>query len=226
MGSKNNNTISDFQDDSDDQPTEDPGSSAGSGSREDVNQKLAAVTADLEAVRDKYLRLAAEFENYKRRGQREQGEAIRFANEGLLKEMLPIVDNLERAIRSAKASPTLDGITQGVDLTLKQFLETLARFGVRPIASVGEPFDPARHQAVSRTAGDAPENSVIEEYQRGYLLHDRVLRPAMVSVSVPEAEAEAGVHDAQADRDQTSQHAAGAKRARPGDAGLQDREGE
>jgi molecular chaperone GrpE len=200
MGSQNNNTISDFQDNSDDRPTEDPGSSEGSGSLEDVQAKLAAVTADLEAARDKYLRLAAEFENYKRRGQREQGEAIRFANEGLLKEMLPIVDNLERAIRSTKASPTLDGVAQGVDLTLKQFLETLARFGVRPITSVGEPFDPARHQAVSRTAGDAPENSVVEEYQRGYLLHDRVLRPAMVSVSVPEADA--GSDDTQDDRDQ------------------------
>lgn len=167
MGSKNHNTISDSQDNSDDRPTEDPGSSAGTGSLEDVNQRLVSVTAELEAARDKYLRLAAEFENYKRRGQREQGEAIRFANEGLLKEMLPIVDNLERALRSAKASPTLDGVTQGVDLTLKQFLETLARFGVRPISCVGEPFDPARHQAVSRTAGNGPDNSVVEEYQRG-----------------------------------------------------------
>jgi len=157
---------------------------------QEVKHRLTSTADELETLRDKYLRLAAEFENYKRRVQREQNEAIRFANEGLLKELLPIIDNLERAIRSAKESPALDGVAEGVDLTLKQFMETLARFGVRPVSSVGEQFDPSRHQAVSRTGTDAPENTVVEEYLRGYLLHDRVLRAAMVSVAGPESSGE------------------------------------
>jgi molecular chaperone GrpE len=194
MESENHNTISNFDQNSEAQPTtaqQDSNSlQEGPGSLEEVRQRLTSTADELETLRDKYLRLAAEFENYKRRVQRDQSEAIRFANEGLLKELLPIVDNLERAIRSAKECPTLDGVAEGVDLTLKQFLETLARFGVRPVSSIGEQFDPSRHQAVSHTGTDAPENTVVEEYLRGYLLHDRVLRAAMVSVAGPKSSGE------------------------------------
>lgn len=193
MEPETRNTISNFDNNSEAQPTADRESNSvpeGSGSLEEAQQKLATTAEELQAMRDKYLRLAAEFDNYKRRAQRDQGDAIRFANEGLLKEVLPIVDNLERAIHSAKQAPTLDGVAQGVELTLKQFLETLAKFGVRPVPSIGEPFDPSRHQAVSRTESEAPENTVVQEFQRGYLWHDRILRPAMVSVAGPAASAE------------------------------------
>lgn len=193
------NTISNFDDNPEGQPTTEQHDASslreGAGSLEEAQRKLDSVTEELEGMRDKYLRLAAEFENYKRRTQRDQSDAIRFANEGLLKELLPIVDNLERAIRSAKDTPTLDGVAQGVELTFKQFMETLGKFGVRPVASVGEPFDPSRHQAVSRTESAAPENTVVEELQRGYLLHDRVLRAAMVSIAAPETSDESNDSD-------------------------------
>ena len=120
--------------------------------------------------------------------QKQKQEYSQFANESLLKELLPIVDNLERALKCVKEGRTTDGLVQGVELTLKQFTETLARFGVRPIVSLGAPFDPTRHQAVAQQASDkAAENTVIEEYQKGYQLHDRILRAAMVVVAAAQA---------------------------------------
>lgn len=154
----------------------------------DLRQALASKTEEAQALQDKHLRLAAEFENYKRLAQKDQRDYARFANESLLKELLPIVDNLERAIKAAKDAPKegakIDGLIEGVELTLKQFIDVLAKSGVRQIVSVGEPFDPARHQAVARVESPgAPENTVVEEFQKGYLLHDRMLRAAMVTVA-------------------------------------------
>ncbi len=139
---------------------------------------------ELQILQDKYLRLAAEFENYKRLAQREQSESIRFGNESLLKNLLPIIDNLERAIQCAKDAGTGGPLLEGVELTHKQFLETVSKLGVRQICSKGNPFDPAVHQAVTQveSESEAP-NTVVEEFQKGYFLHDRILRPAMVSVA-------------------------------------------
>jgi molecular chaperone GrpE len=175
------NTFNELEAASEDRLTDDQGKA---GSDEDLKQALAARIEEAKALQDKYLRLAAEFENFKRLSQRDQREYYRFANESLLKELLPIVDNLERAIRSSKDRPGSDGLIQGVDLVLKQCLETLAKFGVRPVNSVGETFDPSRHQAVAHVESeDASGKIVVEEYQRGYLLHDRILRAAMVAVA-------------------------------------------
>ena len=175
------NTFSKLEPTSEDRPTTDREKP---GSAEEVEQALAAKNEEAKALQDKYLRLAAEFENFKRLTQREQREYYRFANESLLKELLPIVDNLERAIKSSQESLGSDGLIQGVELVLKQFLETLAKFGVCPVNSVGEPFDPSRHQAVAHVESeDASGKIVVEEYQRGYLLHDRILRAAMVAVA-------------------------------------------
>ncbi len=150
----------------------------------DLEQALASKTEEAKTFQDKYLRLAAEFENFKRLAQKQKQEYSQFANESLLKELLPIVDNLERALKCVQEGRTTDGLVQGVELTLKQFTETLARFGVRPIVSLGVPFDPTRHQAVAQQESKtAAENSVIEEYQKGYQLHDRILRAAMVVVA-------------------------------------------
>lgn len=153
-----------------------------------LNQALAAKTEEAQALHDKHLRLAAEFENYKRLAQKDQRDYARFASESLLKELLPIVDNLERAIKAAKEAPKegakADSLIEGVELTLKQFMDLLAKAGVRQIASVGEQFDPARHQAVARVESPgAPDNTVVEEFQKGYLLHERMLRAAMVTVA-------------------------------------------
>lgn len=144
---------------------------------------------ELQISQDKYLRLAAEFENYKRRAQRDQSDSIRFGNESLLKNLLPIIDNLERAIQCAKDVGTSGPLLEGVELTHKQFLETVNKVGVRQLSTTGNSFDPAIHQAVTQVESENVEpNTVIEEFQKGYLLHDRILRPAMVSVAKEKSE--------------------------------------
>lgn len=150
---------------------------------EDLKEALATKTEEAQGYQDRYLRLAAEFENYKRRAQRDQQEFARYANETVLKELLTTVDNLERAVRFSKEQKGGEGLLEGVELTLKQLMETLTKFGVRPVTSLGEPFDPSRHQAVARTESQAEANTVVDEYQKGYFLHDRILRPAMVTVA-------------------------------------------
>jgi molecular chaperone GrpE len=131
---------------------------------------------------DRLLRLTAEFENYKKRMAREKADFMRYANENLIKDLLESLDNLERAL-SHEAEESTAGLAEGVHMTLKMLLDTLARHGVTPVEAVGKPFDPNFHEAVSNAAADDVENNhVIEEYQRGYLLHDRLIRPAMVLV--------------------------------------------
>ena len=145
---------------------------------------LAAKIEECKSLNDKYLRLAAEFENYKRLTQREQRDQIKFGNELLLQELLPVVDNLERAIKAARDNGGSSALVQGIDLTLKQLSGALAKFGVQTVESVGQAFDPSAHQAVSHVPSDTvPSNHVVDEFQKGYRLHERILRAAMVSVS-------------------------------------------
>jgi len=162
----------------------------------ELQQALTVKAEEVKSVNDKYLRLAAEFDNYKRLIQRDQRDQIRFGNEQLLKELLPVVDNLERAIKSSREGGNSDVLIQGVDLTLKQLTGALTRFHVIPVEAVGQPFDPATHQAVTSVASEKiPKQHVIDELQRGYLLHDRILRAAMVSVSTGRANGAAGTED-------------------------------
>jgi molecular chaperone GrpE len=150
----------------------------------ELQQALAAKTEEWQALNDRYLRLAAEFENYKRLAQRDQRDHIRYGNEQILKELLPVVDNLERAVKAAKDNGNSESLVQGVDLTLKQLMGVLTKFGVQPVATVAQPFDPTAHHAVASVVSpQVAENHVVEEFQRGYRLHDRILRAAMVSVS-------------------------------------------
>jgi molecular chaperone GrpE len=156
---------------------------------EELQLALAEKTTKFNELNDKYLRLAAEFDNYKRLAQRDQRDLIRFGNEQLLKELLPVVDNLERAVKAAREGGSSDVLIQGVDLTLKQLTGALTRFHVLPVETVGQPFDPATHQAVASVASEkVPEQHVVDEFQRGYRLHDRTLRAAMVSVSTGQAQ--------------------------------------
>ncbi|MBC7840335.1 MAG: nucleotide exchange factor GrpE [Nitrospiraceae bacterium] len=150
---------------------------------------LAAKAEEVTGLNEKYLRLAAEFDNYKRLAQRDQRDQIRFGNEHLLKELLPVVDNLERAIKSSREGAGGDVLIQGVDLTLKQLTGALTRFYVVPLETIGRPFDPATHQSVTSVASETvPKQHVVDEFQRGYLLHDRILRAAMVSISTGQAD--------------------------------------
>jgi molecular chaperone GrpE len=165
---------------------------SGSGS-EEFEQALAAKADEVKNLNDRYLRLAAEFENYKRLAQRDQREQAKFANENILKELLPVIDNLQRAVNFSKSVTGCDQLIEGVQLTLKQFIETLSKFGIKQITSIGEPFDPSRHQAVATIpSNDQPEHTIIQEHQPGYLLHDRILRAAMVTVAA--APREEGEH--------------------------------
>ncbi|NJN70591.1 MAG: nucleotide exchange factor GrpE [Nitrospira sp.] len=158
-----------------------PESETGSSS---IQDELAVKSEEWNALNDKYIRLAAEFDNYKRLSQRDQRDQIRFGNEQLLKELLPVVDNMERAIKAAQASGGDSALVQGVELTLKQLSGALAKFGVQTIETAGQEFDPSAHQAVSYgPSNDVPANKVLDEFQKGYRLHDRILRAAMVSVS-------------------------------------------
>jgi len=155
---------------------------------EELQGALAEKTEKFNELNDKYLRLAAEFDNFKRLAQRDQRDQIRFGNEDLLKELLPVVDNLERAIAASQNGGSGNGLIQGVDLTLKQLTGALAKFHVIPVETIGRPFDPAAHQAVvSVSSPKVPELHVVDEFQRGYRLHDRILRAAMVSVSTGRA---------------------------------------
>lgn len=162
----------------------------------DLQLALAAKAEEVRSLNDKYLRLAAEFDNYKRLIQRDQRDQIRFGNEQLLKELLPVVDNLERAIKASQEGGDSNILIQGVDLTLKQLTGVLSRFHVKPVETVGQLFNPATHQSVTSVASKKiPEQHVVEEFQRGYLLHDRILRAAMVSVSTGQADGASGTDD-------------------------------
>jgi molecular chaperone GrpE len=137
--------------------------------------------------REQLLRVSAEFENYKKRSLRHMEDFKKYANEALLKELLTVVDNLERAVTSSK-SPSAGSpdacIVEGVEMTLKEIMRVLEKFHVTPIDALGKPFDPVFHEAVMREETDAfPENTVCNVLQKGYMIHDRLLRPAMVSVS-------------------------------------------
>ncbi len=134
---------------------------------------------------DKYLRVFAEFDNYKKRSTREVNDFRKYANEALLRDMLTVVDNLERAIDSSNDhAENTTSIVEGVRMTLGGILDLIEKHRVTPIESVGKPFDPQFHQAFQQEESeDHPSNTVLKEFQKGYLLHDRLLRPSMVVVS-------------------------------------------
>ena len=143
--------------------------------------------------KDQILRLHAEFENYRKRSERETASFKRYANEGLIKAILPHLDNLDRALEHCRVDSPDDPLVTGVELTLKGLMDALAQFGVSRIEALGKPFDPAVHEAVMKQENaDSDDNTVLAETQAGYLLHDRLLRPAMVIVSARPQEEQAG----------------------------------
>lgn len=140
-------------------------------------------------VKDRLMWVAADFDNYKKRTAREREEHQKFAQSSLLKEVLPVLDNLERALAALKgheqeATPAFAALKQGVDMVLKQFQAVLERHGVTRIETVGKPFDPRVHEVMMQVeSSDHPEDTVLDELQGGYMIHDRVLRPARVRVT-------------------------------------------
>lgn len=154
----------------------------------DLEARVAAQAKEREELQDRYLRLAAEFDNYRKRVVRERAELIRTAHEGLLLEFLPVLDNLERALAAARSSAgssrANEALIEGVEITLRLSRGVLEKAGVREIETVGREFDPVVHHAAEQVrVTEVPENTVVEEVLRGYLLDQKVLRPALVKVS-------------------------------------------
>lgn len=160
------------------------GAAADPGERiRQLEESLSAKEAEAAANWDKYLRERADLENYRRRVQKEKEDLMKYGNECLLMEILPVLDNMERALGHA-SEESLSAVIEGVNLTRNMLLSVLKKFGVEPIESKGVAFDSAFHQAMCQIESEetAP-NTVIEEFQKGYMLNDRLLRPAMVSVA-------------------------------------------
>ncbi len=177
----------------------------------EVETAVQQVHEEYKAERDRLLRTAAEAENTKKRLQADYQRQLKFANEGILEGMIPVLDSMEAAIKSvaeqddtSDTSPTFTTFNEGVHLVHKQLLDALKIHGLTPIEAVGETFDPNQHEALLVTASDdVPEGNIIEEFRRGYMLHTRVLRASQVVVSQGPAEEEAS-DDVSDDTDATA----------------------
>jgi len=169
-----------------------------SGSAGDTEMRGAGSAASVEDVelRERLLRLQADFENFKKRIERERADHFRYATFELIGRILPVLDNFERAMAAVRPGAASDALIDGVALIHRQLVSELSASGLRAMESVGEAFDPARHEAVATDADPAqPPHTVTEVFQRGYFLYDRVLRPAMVRVRVDESDGGAEASD-------------------------------
>jgi molecular chaperone GrpE len=148
-----------------------------------LKQQLKSKELEAKNIYDRLLRQTAELDNFKKRTARERDDAIRFANEALIKDLLPVVDNLERAVAHASGGGNGKPLVEGVEMVLRQFLDVLIKHGAVQILAAGQAFDPAKHEAMAQVESDNHEpNSVVEELQKGYLYRTRLLRPAIVSL--------------------------------------------
>ena len=155
-----------------------------SGDVAELHRQLEEKTKEAEENYVRLLRLAADMENLKKRQERERAELLQFGNENLIKELLPVVDNLERALDHGRQLLAPEALLEGIEMVYQGFLKALDRFGVTPFDSVGQHFDPARHNAVMQEeAPGVPDCRVTKEVQKGYLMNQRLLRPAMVVVA-------------------------------------------
>lgn len=150
-----------------------------------LEEQLAAKEKEARENWDRFLRERADLENYRKRVGREKEELLNYGNKSLLEEILPVMDNLERALAHV-SEDGLGAVVEGIRMTHAMLLATLKKFNVTPIEAVGAPFDSAFHQAMAQVPTDQHEpNTVVEEYQKGYMLKERLLRPSMVTVATP-----------------------------------------
>jgi len=160
-----------------------------------IEDLLLEAQAEIEDWQDRALRAAADFENFKKRMERERASMLKYHGESIFRELLPVVDNLERAVEQGvvdgvDAEQNLKALLEGVELTLKSLRTTLEKFEVKPIETIGEPFDPTIQEALSMEASNSvPANHVVGEYEKGYHYKDRLLRAARVIVSSGTADA-------------------------------------
>jgi molecular chaperone GrpE len=152
---------------------------------EELEKHVSKLERELSEMKDRYLRVQADLENFRRRTRKEKEEQAKYAALPVVKALLPALDNLERALDAARSeNASSDGLGQGVEMVTKQMFDILKEFGLESIPSVGEPFNPEFHEAVMTVESEEYESgTVVEELQKGYLLKDRVIRPSMVKVS-------------------------------------------
>ncbi|WP_271401249.1 nucleotide exchange factor GrpE [Salinicoccus roseus] len=147
------------------------------------DEEIESLKQQVETEENKYLKLYAEFENFKRRNRQEMETNNKYKHQGMVEDLLPIIDNFERALKIEGDSESFNSLLKGVEMVYNDLVNTLMKHDVREIESVGQPFDPNYHQAVMTEASDEDDGIVIEEFQKGYILKDRVIRPSMVKVS-------------------------------------------
>ena len=151
-----------------------------------TDDDLLALLDERDQLKDQLLRVVAETENYKKRAEREKAEFIKRANQNLIRDLLPILDNLERALSCAQSEDEAEegALLEGLDLIKREFMKVMEKNGVEPIEAMGRPFDPEIHEAMMQQEdAEADDNSVLCVYQKGYLHHGRLIRPAQVVVS-------------------------------------------
>ena len=147
------------------------------------DEEIESLKQQVETEENKYLKLYAEFENFKRRNRQEMETNNKYKHQEMVEDLLPIIDNFERALKIEGDSESFNSLLKGVEMVYNDLVNTLMKHDVREIESVGQPFDPNYHQAVMTEASDEDDGIVIEEFQKGYILKDRVIRPSMVKVS-------------------------------------------
>jgi molecular chaperone GrpE len=160
------------------------GTEATGGELDALRAQLAEKDKEIAELKDKYLRTLADTENARKRVRQQSEESVRIQREAILRDLLPIIDNLERALAASREGTDPKTIVDGVEMTVRALIDFLRAQGVTPVQSVGQAFDPNRHEAVDHVASQThPPNTVVDEFHRGYLIGDRVLRPARVSVA-------------------------------------------
>ena len=147
--------------------------------------ELEKLQAELQEQQQRTLRVQADFDNFRRRTQKEKEDLGKYASSKLITELLPVIDNFERALQASEENPEFESFSKGVSMIFRQLESVLATEGLSAMKSVGEPFNPEYHQAIMQVESDEYEEGiVVEEVQKGYMLKDKVLRPAMVKVSM------------------------------------------
>lgn len=156
---------------------------------EELQSQVESLQAENSELKNQYLRKQADFENFRKRMQRDKADAIKYANSNLLQDLITIIDDFERAIRSSEESRDFDSFHSGIQMIERQFTSMLDRkYGLKRMESVGEEFDPQKHEAINmEESSDVKTQTVVEDYQKGYFLNERVLRHAKVKVAVPPA---------------------------------------
>jgi molecular chaperone GrpE len=186
-------TKSDLQQSTPSQPATIPGTAGGEAAAEEAAPPDPLEEAKAQAVenRDRWIRAVADLENFKKRTAQERSRLIKYRNEELLRDLLPLVDNLDRAFSHCAESGRSDAVSEGICMIAKMFREILTRHGVTEIEALAKPFNPEFHEAIAQIPSpDAEPNLVVQEMEKGYLYHDRLLRPAKVVVSAGKAQQE------------------------------------